>query len=60
MNDKKVGKAFSFIFGGILLLIILLLLGVMFFAEDIREYLRDHFRDDEPISAIYKYDNYNV
>ncbi|MGG0655307.1 hypothetical protein [Rummeliibacillus pycnus] len=46
MNDKKVGKVFSFIFGSLALLIVLLLLIFSFFGEEIIEFLKDGFSED--------------
>lgn len=46
LNDKKVGKVFSFIFGSLALLIVLLLLIFSFFGEEIIEFLKDGFSED--------------
>jgi len=45
LNDKKWGIVFSFIFGGLAIFLILILLTVSFFGQEIIEYLRDGFSE---------------
>ncbi|GAB0169158.1 hypothetical protein LSPCS325_25950 [Lysinibacillus sp. CTST325] len=45
LNDKKWGIVFSFIFGGLAIFLILILLTVSFFGQEILEYLRDGFSE---------------
>lgn len=58
MDDKKVGKVFSVIFGGLILLFVIVLLVVMLFGNEIREIIKDGFTDDEPISILYPQERY--
>ncbi|MFP7494972.1 hypothetical protein SFC66_14390 [Terribacillus saccharophilus] len=48
MNDGKVGKIFSFIFGGITRVIGIFVLVIILFGAEIRVFLEDAFTDDEP------------
>ena len=45
LNDKKVGIVFSFIFGSLTLLTVLILLIFSFFGEEIIEFLKDGFSE---------------
>ncbi|MCL1694568.1 MULTISPECIES: hypothetical protein [unclassified Lysinibacillus] len=41
MNDKKMGIVFSFIFGGLVIFLVFILLSVSFFGQEILEFFRD-------------------
>ncbi|MBD8521495.1 hypothetical protein [Lysinibacillus fusiformis] len=46
MNNKKVGVIFSLIFGILTILIVLILLSIAFFGEEILEFFKDALSED--------------
>ncbi|MEC0304618.1 hypothetical protein [Terribacillus saccharophilus] len=53
MNNRKVSKVFSFIFGGITLAIVIFTIVIILFGAEIKILLWDAFTDDEPQAFLY-------